>query len=100
MGSMRCFSQVINDLEMKDIPVQGVQFTWKGRLNNCRVARLDRFIVYEDWDCLFGGVNQSILPRPTSDHFPFFCLKGEGGLQALPLSNLGTCGLKRRGLRT
>ena len=68
MGSMRRFSQVINDLEMKDIPVQGGQFTWKGRLNNCRVARLDRFLV--------GGVNQSMLPRPTSDHFPIFL---EGG---------------------
>ena len=28
-GSMRHFSQVIEDLEMKDILAQGGQFTWK-----------------------------------------------------------------------
>ena len=71
-GSMRRFSQVIDDLELRDFPVQGGQYTWKGGLNNCRMARLDRFLVSEEWDCLFGGTRQSILPRPTSDHFPFY----------------------------
>ena len=40
------------------------------------MVRLDRFLFSEDWDCLFGGVNQSILPRPTLDHFPILL---EGG---------------------
>ena len=31
--------------------------------------RLDRFLVYDEWDCHFGGVSQCLLPRPTSDHF-------------------------------
>ena len=75
-GSMRRFSQVIDDLELRDFSVQGGQYTWKGGLNNCRMARLDRFLVSEEWDCLFGGTRQSILPRPTSDHFPILL---EGG---------------------
>ena len=75
-GSMRRFSQVIDDLELRDFPVQGGRYTWKGGLNNCRMARLDRFLVSEDWDCLFGGTRQSILPRPTFDHFPILL---EGG---------------------
>ena len=75
-GSMRRFSQVIDDLELRDFPVQGGQYTWKGGLHNCRMARLDRFLVSEEWDCLFGGTRQSILPRPTSDHFPILL---EGG---------------------
>ena len=61
---------------MKDILAQGGQFTWKGGLNNCRMARLHKFIISEDWDYLFGTVNQSILPRPTLDHFPIL---REGG---------------------
>ena len=40
------------------------------------MVRLDRFLISEDWDCLFGGVNQSILPRPSLDHFPILL---EGG---------------------
>ena len=40
------------------------------------MARIDRFLVSEEWDCLFGGTRQSILPRPTSDHFPILI---EGG---------------------
>ena len=85
---------------MKDILVQGGQFTWKGRLNNCRVARLDRFLVYEDWDCLFGGVNQSILlPWPTSDHFPI-CFKGEGeGLPAPASFRFGNMWIKEEGFK-
>ena len=68
-ASMRRFSQVIDDLELRDFLVQGGQFTWKGGSPNCRMARLDRFLVSEEWECLFGGSRQSILPRPTSDNF-------------------------------
>ena len=40
------------------------------------MARLGKFLVFEEWDCLFSGVRQSILPRPTSDNFPILL---EGG---------------------
>ena len=91
---MRRFSQVIDDLELRDFPVQSGQYTWKGGLNNCRMARLNRFLVSEEWDCLFDGTRQSILPRPTSDHFPILI---EGGCQRdLPLLDSRICGLKRR----
>ena len=47
-GSMRRFSQVIDELNLKDIPLQGGCFTWRGGLNNQRRARLDRFLVTDD----------------------------------------------------
>ena len=47
------------------------------------MARLDRFLVSEEWDCLFGGTRQSILPRPTSDHFPIL-LEGGRSLSKRP----------------
>ena len=40
------------------------------------MAIMDRFLVFEEWDCHIRGVNQSILPRLTSDHFPVLL---EGG---------------------
>ena len=69
-GSMRRFAQVIDDLELKDIPTQGDSFTWRGGQHNCRMAKLDRFLVTEEWDSHFGGTRQKTLPRPTSYHFP------------------------------
>ena len=56
--------------------MQGGIFTWKGSPNNGRMARLDRYLVTEEWDCQFGKVTQSILPRPISDHSPILL---EGG---------------------
>ena len=56
----------------------------EGGLNIQRRARLDRFLVIEDWDAHFGGVEQSLLQRPVSDHFPIL-LEGGGGLVRSPL---------------
>ena len=41
------------------------------------MARLDGFLVTDDWDALFDGVIQNILPKPTSDHSPVL-LEGGG----------------------
>ena len=46
-------------------------------LNNQRMSRLNRFLVSEEWDAHFGGVVQSMMPRPTSNHFPVML---EGGV--------------------
>ena len=33
-SAMRRFSEVIEDMELQDLPLQGVSFTWRGGLNN------------------------------------------------------------------
>ena len=73
---MRKFSQIIDELELKDTLLSGGQYTWKGGLNNRRMTRLDRFLITDDWETLFGGANQSLLPRPLSNHHPILL---EGG---------------------
>ncbi|KAL6342761.1 hypothetical protein AAG906_016595 [Vitis piasezkii] len=45
---MKRFSEVIKQLELRDIPLQGGPFTWSGRLNNQSHSRLDQFLVLED----------------------------------------------------
>lgn len=45
---MRIFSEVIKQLELRDIPLQGGPFTWSGGLNNQSHSRLDQFLVLED----------------------------------------------------
>ena len=70
MGPMRRFSQIIDKLELKDLPLKGGSYTRKGGHNNHRMARLDKFLITNDWEDYFGGAFQSLLPRPTLDHFP------------------------------
>ena len=51
--------------------------SWSGGRNNQAWARLDRFLVTQDWLDCFSGIIQCRLPRPISDHFPIL-LKGGG----------------------
>ena len=76
-GPMRRFSQVIEDLELKDLTLRGGTFTWREGLGNQRMATLDRFLVSEDWDMYFRGVNQSALPKPTSYYFSILLFGGD-----------------------
>ena len=79
---MRRFAQVVDELGLVDLQLQGGSFTWSGGLNNQSRARLDRFLVIPCWLDQFSRVVQRRLPRPTSDHFPVL-LEG-GGLRRGP----------------
>ena len=75
--SMRRFSEVLNELGLRDLPLHGGPFTWRGGLNNQCMSRLDRFLVTADWESQFSNSIQSTLPRPVSDHCPVL-LDSEG----------------------
>ncbi|RVX03380.1 DEAD-box ATP-dependent RNA helicase 28 [Vitis vinifera] len=75
-GAMRRFAQIVEELEIIDLPLQGGVLTWNGGRNNQAWARLDRFRVTQNWLDHFNGVVQSRLPRPTLDHFPILLMGG------------------------
>ncbi|RVW95287.1 Transposon TX1 uncharacterized 149 kDa protein [Vitis vinifera] len=77
-SNMRRFLEIIEDLELKDVPLVGGPFTWNGGVNNQTFSRLDRFLINEGWDNHFGDVRQCVLPRPVSDHFPILLDVGGG----------------------
>ena len=81
-SAMRGFAQIVDELELLDLPMQGGLLTWNGGRNNQSWARLDRFLMTQNWLDQFSGIVQSRLPRPTSDHFPIL-LEG-GGLRRGP----------------
>ena len=89
---MRRFAQIVDELELLDLLLQGGALTWSRGRNNQAWARLDRFLNH------FSGVAQSRLPRPTSDHFPILLMGG--GLRRVPRLGLKICGLKLMVLRT
>ena len=68
--SMRRFNEILNELGLRDLPLQRGPFTWRGGHNNQRMSRLDRFLVTADWESQFSNATQSTLPRPVSDHCP------------------------------
>lgn len=53
---MRRFSEVIDYLELCDIPLQGGRFTWRGGRNIEVASRLDRFLFYNAWTEIGGNV--------------------------------------------
>ena len=76
-STMRRFAQIIDELGLVDLPLQGGVFTWSKGLNNQSWARLDKFLVSPSWLDHFSGVLQSRLSRPISDHFPVLLKGGE-----------------------
>ncbi|RVW26746.1 hypothetical protein CK203_108374 [Vitis vinifera] len=48
-SAMRRFAEVVDDLGLVDLQLQGGAFTWTGGLNNMSKARLDRFLVSPCW---------------------------------------------------
>ena len=47
-NTMRRFSDVLNDLGLRDLPLQGGPYTWQGDSNGRLMSRLDRFLVSPD----------------------------------------------------
>ena len=62
LTSMRRFSQFIEEMCLKDLPLSGGLFTWCGGSNNESTSRLDRFLVSNDWENHFSGLFQNTLP--------------------------------------
>ena len=60
-SSMRRFLEVIDDLELVDLPMSGGNFTWGGGMSNQTMAPLDRFPVSLDWMDHLGNVTQRKL---------------------------------------
>ena len=80
--TMRRFSEVVEDLELRDLPLQGGLFTWSGGFNNRLKSRIDRFLISEDWEIHFKGTIQVVLAKPVSDHSPI--LLDGGGMRRGP----------------
>ena len=68
--SMRRFSEVIDELDLVDLPLLRGKFTWSGGLHYQNLAHLDHFLTSQDWLDHVGTVAQLKLSRPTSDHGP------------------------------
>ncbi|RVW33304.1 hypothetical protein CK203_085363 [Vitis vinifera] len=74
---MRRFSEVIDELHLKDLPLFDGKYTWSGGSNNSLAFKLNYFLVFDDWEGQFNGLVQKIMANPVFDHTPIM-LDGGG----------------------
>lgn len=58
LTAMIHFSEIIEDLHLRNLPLDGGPFTWCGRSNNQFSSRLDHFLVLEGWENHFSRLIQ------------------------------------------
>ena len=81
---MRRFSDILNDLDLRDFPLQGGPYTWGGGFNDSSMSHLDRFLVTADWESHCNKVTQIFLDSdgvrmgPYPFRFELMWLKYEG----------------------
>ena len=56
IAEMRRFSEVIEELGLRDSPLTGGPFTWIGGLNSQAASRLDRFLISDQWEDHFSAI--------------------------------------------
>jgi hypothetical protein len=61
-----------------DIPLVEGSFTWSNNQAPPSMTRIDRFLVFPDWEENFPDLIQRRLPLPLSNYFPI--LLDSGGL--------------------
>ncbi len=65
---MSLFSNLLNELEMLDLPISNQMFTSSNMQSNPTLAKLDRFLISTEWDQCFPLSKVAAGPRITSDH--------------------------------
>ncbi|XP_028053768.1 uncharacterized protein LOC114258112 [Camellia sinensis] len=73
---MREFNELIEQLEVFDLPMCGRKFTWCHSQEGDRWSRLDRFLLNPEWLQTFNFKLWG-LPRLVSDHCPIILMEDE-----------------------
>jgi len=66
-GRFRC---LINELELKDLPLLGRKFTWSNQQDSPTLVKLDRVLCSADWEQLFPNCLLQSCATDGSDHCP------------------------------
>ena len=75
------FNYIINSFEMRDLTLNGGNFTWSNNQWDPTLERLDRVLMSEDWEQIFPLTNLRKIPRLMSDHNPLLLCSDQEKVQ-------------------
>jgi hypothetical protein len=64
------FNEAISQLDLMEIPLHGLSFTWSNRQREPLLQRLDWFFISQEWSVFYPDTRATTLPRDISDHVP------------------------------
>ena len=73
---MGAFKALIDELNLKELLLNGRRFTWSNEQDRPTLTRIDRLFCTPDWELVFPTCFLHSLPSLMSDHTPLL-LQGE-----------------------
>lgn len=70
INNMRCFRDMLNSSNLKEIHLQNKKFTWSNERCNPTLVRLDRVFCNDAWDLAFPTHVLQAISSSHSDHCP------------------------------
>jgi exonuclease III len=70
LSLMLKFNEAISQLDLIEIPLHGLSFTWSNRQREPLLQRLDWFFISQEWSVIYPDTRATTLPRDISDHVP------------------------------
>jgi hypothetical protein len=70
LSLMLKFNEAISQLDLMEIPLHGMSFTWSNRQREPLLQRLDWFFISQEWSVIYLDTRATTLPRDMSDHVP------------------------------
>jgi hypothetical protein len=64
------FNEAISNLDLVEIPLRGLSFTWSNRQREPLLQRLDWFFISQEWSVVYPETRARTLPCDISDHVP------------------------------
>jgi hypothetical protein len=70
LNLMLKFNEAISELDLLEIPLHGLSFTWSNRQREPLLQRLDWFFISQEWSVFYPDTHATTMPRDFSDHVP------------------------------
>jgi hypothetical protein len=64
------FNEAISNIDLVEISLHGLSFTWSNRQREPLLQRLDWFFISQEWFVVYPETRARTLPRDIFDHVP------------------------------
>jgi hypothetical protein len=64
------FNEANSNLDLLEVPLHGMSFTWSNKQWEPLLQRLDWFFISQEWSVVLPETQAKTMPRDISDHVP------------------------------